>query len=207
MDHAGDPDDARGDLQQGESLTRSAESGLSASRLRLWAALGLCAIGGLVAALFHQTVMDAALSMQPGLRGVAITAAILFLWFLGSQLVLAPSGTISIVLGGVAVGPLAGVLYFAAMLTAGAAVQRLARPVPGQAERLIRHFAPGRPARRFARTALRRMRRAPIAATAALRLVPVAPSAACALTLAAAGVSHRSLTVGTLEVIRQAFSF
>lgn len=111
---------------------------------------------------------------------------------------LAPSGTISIVLGGMAIGPLAGVLYFTAMLIAGVIVYSLARPAPGQAERLIRRFAPGRNARRYGRLALRRMRRRPIAATAALRLVPVVPSAGCALILAGAGISLRGLILGTL---------
>ena len=170
----------------------------SFQRYRILAALALCVLGGAAAAVFHESVLDAALSTEPGSTGLAITAAILFAWFLGSQLVLAPSGTVSVVLGGVALGPLAGVLYFIAMVIAGVAVHSLARPAPREAERLVQRFAPGRFWRRHAYGAVRRIRHAPIQSTAALRLLPVAPSAACALIVTLAGASLKGMVAGTL---------
>lgn len=168
------------------------------SRLRFWIAVALCAAGGLAAAIFHEAVLDTALSSERTGGGVVVTAVILFSWYLGSQLVLAPSGTISVILGALVIGPSAGLLYFIAMVFAGAAVHLLAQSGPGEAERLIRKLLPQRSWRRLARRSLRRIRQAPIAATAALRLVPVLPSAGCALTLAAAGTPVRSAVLGTL---------
>lgn len=155
-------------------------------------------VGGVAAALFNKSIQDAALSADAGSRGLLLSAAILFIWYLGSQMVLAPSGTISVVIGGMIIGPLAGVLYYIAMLGAGVAVHMLARPEPGQSERLIRTLAPRHAWRRFARRTLQRVRRAPLAATAALRLVPILPSAGCALALTAAGAPLRSVMLGTL---------
>lgn len=162
------------------------------------AAILICGLGGIAAALNHEAVLNVVSATQEGGADVLTVTVVLFLWYFASQLVIAPSGTITLIMGGVVLGPLAGVLYFVAMLMAGAILHTLARPGYREVERLVRRLVKGRSLRSFTYAMMRQSRRSPISTTAALRLLPIVPSAGCALLAAAAGSDLRGFILGTV---------
>jgi uncharacterized membrane protein YdjX (TVP38/TMEM64 family) len=118
------------------------------------------------------------------------------LYFLVSQLIILPLGTVSLMLAGAFIGWWTGLIYFAAMLLAGAALFGFARAHPRQARRFVWRFVRGG-ARRAATRLLRHIQDHTLTATAALRLFPVMPSAGCTLLIGACGGRFGGFMAGT----------
>jgi uncharacterized membrane protein YdjX (TVP38/TMEM64 family) len=125
-------------------------------------------------------------------------AVIVCLWFLGSQLVPAPAGTISIIFAATILGVSAGVFYFLAMCATAPIVHQCTLQHPLWASRLLTRAIRRPRAAALARLLIVRIRRRPVQIVMALRLLPILPSAGCALLTGLAGLSWRSLLVGTL---------
>ena len=166
---------------------------------RWWMVVAACIAGGILFALFGETIIQSVIAGNET-QGFALAAAfaILFFYFFASQLVMAPSGTISILLTGAVFGAGAGVVYFIAMIAACAVVHAMGRLDTRSARRLVCQVVRTRRLRSFVMGLMSRIRTAPIASTAAIRLVPVVPSAGCALLVAAAGASLGAALLGTL---------
>lgn len=172
---------------------------LPAALVRWLVYSAVCAAAALGFALFRQDIYDAILAAN-ALQGWALALALALLagYFFVSQLVIIPSGTLSLILAGVVFGPVSGLLYFLAMLAACPPAHAFGRLRPEEADAfLARHVRSDRHRMRMLRL-LARIRSAPVALTAALRLAPVLPSAGCALLAGAAGVSLRGVMTGTV---------
>ncbi|MGP1276139.1 MAG: VTT domain-containing protein [Caulobacterales bacterium] len=159
----------------------------------------ICLVAALVFIRFRQDIFDAILAAN-ALEGwtLAGALAVLAVYFLISQLVIIPSGTLSLILAGVAFGPVTGLIYYAAMLLACPPVHAFGRLHPERADAFLERHVRSDNQRARVRRILSRVRAAPIALTAALRLVPVLPSAGSALLAGAAGISMKAALTGTL---------
>lgn len=166
---------------------------------RWWVVAAACLAGGILFALSGETIIQSVIAdTETDGFALATALAILFFYFFASQLVMAPSGTISILLTGAVFGIGAGIVYFIAMIAACAVVHVMGRLDTRSARRLVCKVVRVRSLRGFVLGLMSRIRTAPIASTAAIRLVPVVPSAGCALLVAAAGASLGAALLGTL---------
>lgn len=174
------------------------QRGTASPQIRLFLAAGFIILGGAAVFLFHERVTEHLAASPEDWTAFALFALGAFAWFFLSQLVIAPSGTVSIILVAAVIGWPAGALYFLAMIIAGQIVHRLARLDPGAAARTLGRAAKRRRTRAALRLAGRRAQAHPILTVAALRLVPIFPSAGCALLAGAAGLSGQALFRGTI---------
>ncbi|WP_291843459.1 VTT domain-containing protein [Maricaulis sp.] len=161
----------------------------------VWSALILVAIIGIARGDFISgQLLDGWASSTPD-------AALLFgvfAWFFASQLVVLPSGTLSVLVAGALFGWPAGLLYFFAMLLAGQLLHLLARQDRGAARRALEKALGNKLGQGLLARLIERAERRAVTTTIMLRLLPIAPSAICPLVLGTIGGEAWKLAIGTL---------
>lgn len=165
-------------------------------RLILFVSLSIA--GALAIFLFQDPLVSWFESLTVSSESRISFALIVCLWFLGSQLVPAPAGTVSIILAATVLGVSAGVIYFLAMCATAPIVHQCTRQHPVWASRLLTRAIRRPRAAALARLLIVRIRRRPVNIVMALRLLPILPSAGCAFLTGLAGLNWRSLLAGTL---------
>jgi uncharacterized membrane protein YdjX (TVP38/TMEM64 family) len=121
-----------------------------------------------------------------------------FVWFFVSQLVILPSGTLSILMTGALFGWWVGLLYYVAMFLSGQLLHLLARQDRGAARQALARALPEKLRHGVLWRLMERAERRGIATTVMLRLLPIAPSAICPLIVGSIGGASGRLAVGTL---------
>ncbi len=177
-------------------LERREERKLLTSRFIIFVSLSVS--GALAVFAFQDPLMSWLESLTSNPESRVGFAVIVCLWFLGSQLVPAPAGTISIIFAATILGVSAGVIYFLAMCATAPIVHQCTLQHPVWASRLLTRAIRRPRAAALARLLIVRIRRRPVQIVMALRLLPILPSAGCALLTGLAALSWRSLLVGTL---------
>ncbi len=161
----------------------------------LWATLAVVAVTGI---LRRDWITDQLLGGWVHATPDPALLLAVFAWYFVSQLVILPSGTLSILATGALFGWPAGALYFLAMVLSGQFLHLLARQDRGAARRTLERALPEKLRHGLPWRLLERAEHREITTTVMLRLLPVAPSAICPLVVGSIGGSSRALAMGTL---------
>jgi len=131
-------------------------------------------------------------------RDFAIASFVMLLLFFGfTQLLIIPSGSAILLITGAVIGPISGLLYFAAMLGVSPLVYFIGTSQPKVAQDALSRLRKEHAGQKLLANVLKGMQNKPIGGMGALRLLPVVPSAPAVLVAAALGLSLRGVLIGT----------
>ena len=160
----------------------------------LWLTLALVAVTGILRRdWISEQLLGGFVNATPD---PALLLAV-FAWYFVSQLVILPSGTLSILVTGALFGWPAGAMYFLAMVLSGQLLHLFARQDRGAARQALERALPEKLRHGLLWRLLERAEHREVTTTVMLRLLPVAPSAICPLVVGSIGGSSRALAIGT----------